>query len=167
MVDADTERRIEDLKAKKVQLIERLKKVMGTLKYKGYEEKAFEPFLKEHSNVEIPPIRKRINELEFRIATQAYTPRIEREIVKKLKELEKEFEKYRAIETARRKHAFIRKDIEELEKEKKKIEEELGNVRDAIRTLYKDLRKEVVEKRRTPGMATLEEVGVFEEKKSR
>ncbi|MEW5996095.1 MAG: hypothetical protein AB1657_00675 [Candidatus Micrarchaeota archaeon] len=132
----EVESQIKDLEQKKAALIEEIKKNYGRIRYKKYEEKALEPFLKETENVRVGPVRKRLRQLEFRISTQAFTPQMERQMVKDVKKVEEELKGMRQVERARRKKKLVQQDILDAEKRIAEIEEELKKIRETLKELY-------------------------------
>ena len=136
----EVEGRIKELEEEKSKLINEIKKNYGRIRYKKYEEKALEPFLKETEGVMIGPVRKKLRRLEFKIATQAYTPQIERQLVKEVKKVEDELKELRAVEKARRKKKLVKQDIEDCEKRIAEIEGELKGMRSELKDLYGKLK---------------------------
>jgi len=136
----EIEGRVKELEDAKTKLINEIKKNYGRIRYKKYEEKALEPFLKETENVKIGPVRKKLRRLEFKIATQAFTPQIERQLVKEVKKVEEELKELRAIEKARRKKKLVAQDIVECEERILEIEEELKGMRSELKDLYDQLK---------------------------
>ncbi|MEM2908929.1 MAG: hypothetical protein QXT05_00115 [Candidatus Bilamarchaeaceae archaeon] len=132
--------KILELEKKKAELIEKIKVINRRLRYKRYEQKALEPFLEKTKNVDIEPIKRRKRSLEFRIATQAYTPKIEREWIKEVKDIDEKLAEVREIERARKKIRYILADIEKGEKEVKDIEEDLKKIREELRKLYSEMK---------------------------
>ncbi|MFP3949773.1 MAG: hypothetical protein ACLFUZ_01630 [Candidatus Micrarchaeia archaeon] len=132
----EVEQRIEELENKKSKLISEIKKNYGRIRYKKYEEKALEPFLKETQDVMVGPVRKKLRRLEFKIATQAYTPQIERQLVKEVKKVEDKLKELRAVEKARRKKKLVKQDIEDAENRISEIEGELKGMRAELKELY-------------------------------
>ena len=132
----ELESQIKELEDKKSALIDEIKKNYGRIRYKKYEEKALEPFLKETENVMVGPVRKRLRQIEFRISTQAYTPQIERQMVKDVRKIEEELKGLRKVERARRKRKLIAMDIEDAENRIKAIEEDLKKIRETLKDLY-------------------------------
>lgn len=132
----DVEAKIAQIEDEKSKLINEIKKNYGRIRYKKYEEKALEPFLKETEHVRVGPVRKRLRQLEFRIATQAYTPQIERRMVKEVKKVEDELKDLRAVEKARRKKKLVAQDIVECETRITEIEGQLKGMRAELKELY-------------------------------
>jgi uncharacterized coiled-coil DUF342 family protein len=168
----ELKKRIEELEQKKSELIEKIRALNKRLRYKEYEKKAFQPFLEQTKDVKIGPLRKEINMLEFKIATQAFTPKQERELLKRLKKLDAEFAKVRDIERARHKSRLIEKDIEAVQKEISVVDEELKKVRGELKKLYEEAhllaaanKKGIKINADKDEMATLEEICIIEEKK--
>lgn len=132
--------KIQELEKAKNELIERIKELNKRLRYKKYEQKALEPFLEETKNVRTGPLRKHKRDLEFRISTQAYTPQIERELLKEMKKVDSELEKMREIEWARKKKRLVEQDVEEANKEILSIEEKLKTIREELKQLYDNIK---------------------------
>ena len=143
--------KVEELEKRKAELIERIKKINRRLKYKRYEKKALEPFLEKTKEVAVEPIRRRKRILEFKIATQAYTPKIEKEWLKEVKKVDKRLEELREVERARRKSRYIDRDIEEAEQAVGVIETELKSLRGDLKKLYDGMREMRAQARKTVG----------------
>ena len=136
----DVEGKIKTLEDEKSKLIDEIKKNYARIKYKKYEEKALEPFLKKTESVRVEPVRRRLRQLEFKIATQAYTPAIEKQLVKEVKKVEAELKELRQIERARRKKRLVTQDIDDAEKRIGGIEETLKKIRSELKDLYAKVR---------------------------
>jgi uncharacterized coiled-coil DUF342 family protein len=132
--------RIEELEKRKSELIERIKQLNRRIRYKKYEQKALEPFLEQTKDVKIAPYHKQKRALEFRISTAAYTPKMEKELIKHLREVDKKLEGVREVERARRKIKYVEQDITEGEGEITKIEVELKVVREDLKKLYDEMK---------------------------
>ncbi len=128
--------KIEELEKRKAELIEKIKKINRRLRYKKYEQKALEPFLEQTKSVVVEPFRRKKRILEFKISTQAYTPKLEREWLKEVKKVDKKLDELREVERARRKKRYIDKDITDAEEEVQHIEKELKSLRDDLKKLY-------------------------------
>lgn len=132
--------KIEELEKKKSELIERIKQLNRRIRYKKYEKKALEPFLEQTKEVRTGQYHKRKKGLEFKIATSAYTPKMEKDLIKELKKVEKKLDEVREVERARRKYQYVEKDILEGETEVGQIEVELKSIRDELKKLYNELK---------------------------
>ncbi|MBN2121709.1 hypothetical protein JW721_01455 [Candidatus Micrarchaeota archaeon] len=168
------EARIAELEEQKSSLINEIKKNYGRIRYKKYEEKALEPFLKETEDIRVGPVRKRLRQLEFKIATQAYTPQIERKLVKEVKKVEGELEKLRAVEKARRKKKLVAQDIIDCETRITEIEDQLKGMRSELKELYGRLKTlksgkkhGVVFGEKPDDMVSMEDIVVFEDNRVR
>lgn len=153
------------LEGKKAEFIEKIRKLNGRLRYKEYEKKALEPFLEQTKDVQIGLLRKELRQLEFRISTQAYTPKIEKELIKEVKKLESELSNVSEIERARRKKKLVDMDIDEAKKQISEIEPELKKIREALDDYYEGLRasrKQTKKGITSDHTVTLEEIAVFE-----
>ncbi len=141
--------RIEELEKKKSELIERIKQLNRRIRYKEYEQKALVPFLEKTKEVVIAPLRKRKRTMEFRIATAAYTPRIEKELLKEMRKIDEDLEKVKEVERARRKAKYVEKDISDGKTEIVTIETNLKVIRDDLKKMYDDLKGMRLTARRT------------------
>jgi uncharacterized coiled-coil DUF342 family protein len=90
--------------------------------------------------VQIAPYRKQKRALEFKISTAAYTPKMEREILKHLKKVDAELDKVKEVEKARRKIRYVEQDITEGEGEIAKIETELKTIREELKKYYDEMK---------------------------
>ena len=149
--------KIADLEKTKSELIERIKKINRRVRYKQYEQKALEPFLEKTKNVDIESVKRRKRMMEFKIATQAYTPKLEREWIKEVKKIDEQLTDIREIDRARRKIRYIFQDIQDGESEVKVIEEELKKIRDELKTLYGSMKNVRYAERRAEMAAKKEE----------
>jgi len=136
----DLRGKIEGLENKKSGLIDRIKQLNKRVRYKEYEKKALEPFIEETKGVVIAPLRKQKRKMEFKISTAAYTPRMEKELLKEMKKIDEELEKVKEVERARRKIRYVEKDIEDGKGEITQIETELKVIRDELKKLYDSLK---------------------------
>lgn len=166
--------RINELEKRKAQLIDEVRSLSGRLRYKEYEKKALQPFLDQTKDVKVGQLRKETNALEFKISTQAFTPKHEREWLKRLRVLEAELAKVREVERARHKSRLIEHDIEEAQKEISRVEQELKKVREELKRLYDDAhlvafasQKGVKIGVREDELVSLKELGVIVEDKKK
>ncbi|MEK6979214.1 MAG: hypothetical protein AABW86_03245 [Candidatus Micrarchaeota archaeon] len=169
MDEAELGAKITELEVKKTDLINRIKKVNARKRYKQYEEKALEPFLEKTRDVDVGPLRRQRRAIEFRIATQAYTPKMEKELLKAAKKLDDQLAQFQEVERARRKKRYVIGDLAECEKEITEIETQLHVIRDELKKLYDEARtyksasKKGIKFGPAPddGLVTLEEMGVI------
>lgn len=132
--------KIDELENKKSELIERIKALNRRIRYKKYEQKALEPFLEQTKDVQVAPLRKQKRALDFRISTAAYTPKMEKDLLKQLKKVDEELDKVKEVERARRKIKYVLQDITDGEAEIVKIETELKVIRDELKKLYDEMK---------------------------
>jgi uncharacterized coiled-coil DUF342 family protein len=170
----EVEAQIKDLEQRKSGLIEEIKKNYGRIRYKRYEEKALEPFLKETAGIRVDSVRKRLRQLEFRISTQAFTPQIERQMIKEVRKAEDELKGLRKVERARRKKKLVQQDITDAENRIKEIEEDLKKIRETLKDLYGKARTlKTAQKQgitfgeKHDNLVSLGDVVVFEEEESK
>jgi uncharacterized coiled-coil DUF342 family protein len=132
--------KVEELEKKKAELIERIKQLNRRIRYKKYEQKALQPFLEQTKDVQVASFRKQKRALEFKISTAAYTPKMEREILKHLKKVDEQLDKVKEVERARRKIKYVENDISEGESEIVKIETELKVIREELKKYYDEMK---------------------------
>lgn len=132
--------KVEELEKRKSELIERIKQLNRRIRYKKYEQKALIPFLEQTRDIQVIPFRKQKRALEFRISTAAYTPKMEKELLKELKKVDEQLDKVKEVERARRKQVYVEKDILEGETEIGTIEVQLKVIREELKKLYDDLK---------------------------
>jgi uncharacterized coiled-coil DUF342 family protein len=132
--------KIEELEKKKAELIERIKALNRRIRYKKYEQKALVPFLEQTKDVRTGQFHKMKKAIEFKIATSAYTPKMERDLIKELRKVEEELGKVREVERARRKAMYVERDIAEGESEIVKIETELKVIREDLKKFYDEMK---------------------------
>ena len=165
----ELETKIQELETQKNILIDQIKQLNRRLRYKRYEQKALEPFIEQTKDIRIGPIRKQKNAVEFRIATQAYTPRMEREWLKQVKKLEVQLKEVSEIEWARRKLKLVQGDIVECEKQISGVEPELQKIRGELNKLYDNVRairaaaKRITRDSIEDDMVTLADIGIIEQ----
>jgi len=128
--------RIDELEKQKGELIDRIKALNRRIRYKKYEQKALKPFLEQTKDVQVAPFRKMKRSLEFKISTAAYTPAMERELIKKMRKIDEKLEEVKEVERARRKIRYVEKDISDGEGEIESIEVDLKVIRDELKGLY-------------------------------
>jgi uncharacterized coiled-coil DUF342 family protein len=159
MEEEDTlKAKIDELEKKKSELIERIKNLNRRIRYKKYEQKALEPFLEQTKDVLIAPLRKQKRALDFRISTAAYTPKMEKELIKQLKKVDEQLDKVKEVERARRKIKYVEQDIADGEAEIVKIETELKTIREELKKLYDEMKSfRMSVKRQAQAVAKAEE----------
>ncbi len=174
MQPEEIQKKIEQLEQRKTELMENVRMLKGRLHYKQYEKRALEPFLEQTKDVKIGHLRREASALEFKIATQAFTPKHEREWLKRLRVVEVDLAKVREIERARKKSYLVDQDIEEAQKRIIKIGEELKTIHEELRKLYDEAHLIAVASTKgvrigvpADEMVTMEEIGVIVEEKKK
>lgn len=140
MEQKELKEKIFKLEEDKKKFINEIRKLNDRKRYKAYEKRALEPFVEKTKDVRTGYLRREIKSVEYRIATQAYTPKKERELLKELKSLQFEYDKVIEIERARRKLTLVARDIDYIDADITKIEESLKAIRTELNDLYKKQR---------------------------
>lgn len=160
--EQDIKNCIETLKAEKHKLIKIIKNLEERIRYKEYEQKALEPFLEQTKNIKITPLRKLLNQLEFKISTQAYTPKIEKDLIKEVKHIEKELSKTTHIEKSRKRMEVIKNEIKEDKERVENAKKEFNRIQEELNINYKRLHDAKKEQKRIDShFITLEEAALF------
>ncbi|MFA5105779.1 MAG: hypothetical protein WC506_02345 [Candidatus Micrarchaeia archaeon] len=134
MEKAEVESRISELEAKKTQLIDKIKELNNTIRAK---ERQLERSAGVDRDAPRPgQIARELEQMEFRIATAAYTPKIEKDMIKRVNELQKELAAAKEADRKRRKLMYAEGDLKAASEERAKIEKELNDIRAELKTLY-------------------------------
>ncbi|MFA5381628.1 MAG: hypothetical protein WC356_00550 [Candidatus Micrarchaeia archaeon] len=151
MEGQDLRQRIQEVEKEKNEFIEEAKKINKRLHYKSLELKALQPFIKENPNIRIGPYKKELRELEFRVSTQAFTPKIEKALLKQIKEVKKKHDEALVVENARRKARLVEEDITQITKRKEELDKKLSELREEINDIREKIKKRKEEKtQKTP-----------------
>ncbi len=171
----ELKQRIQKVENEKNDLIEEAKKINKRLHYKTLELKALQPFIQENKQIRAGPHRRELRILEFKVSTQAYTPKIERTLLKKIKEVRKNLNESLKVEQARKKAQLVEKDIKEIDGKKEEIDKKLSEIREEINSLRGKIKQRREERKpikkaaspkqeKTSGYLSLEEIVEFQGK---
>ncbi|MDE1874307.1 MAG: hypothetical protein KGI04_04300 [Candidatus Micrarchaeota archaeon] len=118
-----------------------MRRLRGKLNYKQEEQVALSK-LPNTSNAarNMGKLRKMKSSIEFRIATEATTLTAERELIKKLNEINKELEEAVNAYRFRRKVELVAKDIDEIGKALESYKNQVLEVDKKLDALYSELR---------------------------
>jgi len=119
---------IESLKAKNPLVLESRRKIaeiIPTIRGKGASQAIH---LMEESE-----------KIEFSIATEAYTPKKEKDLIKRLREIKKELSKHKELESAQKKVEQERKVLHSLMSEIRSLEQDLASCRAACEQKYSEI----------------------------
>ncbi len=138
----ELKKEIEEEKAKRSISVEDIKKKRGRLRYKEAEFENVSRLSQENNKAPHIGRLKRMKEnLEFRIATEAKTLEHEKELVRKINDIDKQLEDAIKVFRLKKKVSYIKGDIEllktEIDELSKKIEE--SDVK--LDALYDELRR--------------------------
>jgi len=147
----EIERKIGELEKEKGKLFAEIIRINGRIRYKSFEEKALAPYLKRKEDVRPGRLYSALDEVEFRIATEAYTPKIEKEMIKEARKIKEGLKEAVVVAKMRKRHQFVKNDIEKLEEERKGVEKRLEVVRNELSALYAERKNEEKKKRDRAG----------------
>lgn len=140
---------IDDLRKERSKLIIRVKDSRRRLSYKEAEEAAIGTLLKmkkdEDKNGEkrkrVGYLKRMKQKLEFRISTEASSLSQEKEIIRKINEINQELDEAFASVRLERKLGFIKKDIEDYTKSITEVNKRIEELDAKLDGLYTNLRK--------------------------
>lgn len=127
------------LENEKKALIEKIKAVNRRLRYKQYEFKALSSMSPEDSIVPLSIARKRLNQLEFRIATESTNLAQERKMMREIREAEEDFSRALKHQRFVRKLEYVKGDIAAAEKEAAALDVEIKKKREQINEIERDM----------------------------
>ncbi len=140
--------KIDELNAKKRELIYKVKNATKQLKYKKIELEALVKILKDYDESKVQKLQRRLKSLEFKIATRALNNKAERELVKRIMVIEKELAQFRPMMKAKKRRKFLEEDVSKLEEEIKDLESKLKEIREELRGLFRKKKTEEIAKKR-------------------
>ncbi|MDE1823005.1 MAG: hypothetical protein KGI00_02470 [Candidatus Micrarchaeota archaeon] len=141
---------IDEERKKRGEILGNIRPSRNKLAYKINEKAAISRLsvISKKSTKDIGFLRRRKEQIEFRIATEAFTLDAEKDLIRKKGEIEKELEESIKSYRLRRKLEFIDKDIEELTKRIDAYEQQLKDSEKRLDVYYDHLRKLLGDKRR-------------------
>ncbi len=146
-MESELKKRIDELEKQKLSLIEKAKELDGTLRYKGYEAKALREVLSNERGNEYRMLKRRLDELEFQIATESLNLQSERKMMKEIRETQKQLERATEVEKKRRKLFLVEGDLKQLAEERTRVENEIQRVKNEIKSLKDELNEKSKEAR--------------------
>lgn len=140
---------IDDLRKERSKLIIRVKDSRRRLSYKEAEEAAIGTLLKMKKDEDkdgskrkrVGYLKRMKQRLEFRISTEASSLSQEKEIIRKINEINQELDEALASVRLERKLGFIKTDIEEYAKNITEVNKRIEELDDKLNGLYTNLRK--------------------------
>jgi uncharacterized coiled-coil protein SlyX len=165
---------IEEEKKKRFGIIEELKKLRKRVGFKKAEQSAILKLLENNKEEKKIGYLLRLKEkLEFKISTEASTLEAEKELIRRINEVNEELDRAIKNKRLKRRAELLSSDIEELnkeieEKEKlvKESEKKLDDLYDNLRTLLGKKRQKPKERRNPPKQQeiSLADVAIIKDK---
>ncbi len=142
---------IEEQRRKKGALIADVRRMKRRLAYKMAEKEATAKMVAQgrKSTKNIGYLRRRKENLEFRISTEAYTLEAEKDLIRKKSKIDEELNEAIQSYRMRRKAEFVEGDITELTKGIEEANKSLEEIEKTLDLLYGELRKINGERRRS------------------
>ncbi|MEM3839215.1 MAG: hypothetical protein QXF01_01410 [Candidatus Micrarchaeaceae archaeon] len=139
----EIKKNIDEEKKKIPPLIDSVRRSRHRLSYKLAEKAAISKLasMSKNNTKEIGYLRRKKENVEFRIATEAFTLEAEKELIRKKNEIEAQLNEAIKGYRLKRKIDYINKDIEELTKNISDIEAKIAEVDKKLDELYGELRK--------------------------
>lgn len=140
---------IEEVKKNRKGLIDQIKKLRSRINYKQSEGETIEKLLQMgnmardygDNQAKLRVLHKQKQRLDFRISTEAFSLTAEKDLVRKIKELNKEIEEALRVVRLFRKRDYIKKDLDEFSVQLKKLDTDIANMDKQLDDLYSNLRK--------------------------
>ncbi len=150
--EAQLKKDIEAEKTKRFDIIRDVKAARNRLSYKIADKSAISQLseISKSNTKNIGFLRRKKEQLEFRIATEAFTVEAEKDLIRKKSEIEQEFAKALKSFRLRKKLEFIDKDIVELTKRIDDSEAKIKESDKRLDDLYSRLRAATGEARMKP-----------------
>ena len=127
------------LEDEKKALIEKIKAVNRRLRYKQYEFKALSSMVPAEPPIPLVMARKRLNQLEFRIATESTNLAQERKMMREIREAEESYKAAAKYQKFARKLEYVRGDVAAAEKEASALDVEIKKKREQIGEIEREI----------------------------
>jgi len=138
----ETTKKINELRARLNELFELSKAVTQRLKDKACEARAHREILRMRGQgvPRASQVRKHIEELEFKIATEALKLNTERALMREIKAAREQLAKSEEIDAIYHKLGLVESDIAKAERERTNIETDIQNTKGELDRLFAELR---------------------------
>ncbi len=172
---------IDEERKKRMDIIREVKAARNKLQYKIADKAAMSQLAEANKSrtKNIGYLRRRKEQLEFRIATEAFTLEAEKDLIRKKSEIEQELEEAIKSYRFRRKLEYIDKDMEnigkritELEVKIKESDKKLDELYSGLRALtgearkiHKTERKQGSRAQQRPAEVSLADIAIMKDKK--
>ncbi len=134
-----------------MQLIDQMRRLRGKLNYKLEEQVALSKLsVINTASKNLGRLKRMKSTIEFKIATEASTLTAERELIKKLNDINKELDEALNAYRFKRKVELVAKDIDEIGKALESYKNQVLEVDKKLDGLYADLRSLTGWKKKTP-----------------
>jgi uncharacterized coiled-coil DUF342 family protein len=178
MEKTQKEKELEEALKKRKELVDQLKVKNKQVAELKKEISLIFPKLKKAGSNKVLRLMKQEEEIEFLISTEAHTPKQEKELLQKLKEIKAEISKYKEAENLKNLLDKKKRALKEVISEIKSLESELSKVRKECNLKYSEVvaerkaafeekRRKKIEKQleKAKGFITLEDVAIIKKKK--
>ncbi|MBI5158689.1 hypothetical protein HY992_01070 [Candidatus Micrarchaeota archaeon] len=146
-METDAQQRIDALEKRKFELISKAKELDSRLNYKNYEAKALKEILSRENTDEYRRLKRTLNEIEFRIATESTNLQAERKMMKEIRDIQAKLEKAGEIERKRRKLFLVEGDVRQLTDERNLLEKEIQQLKAEAKSYRDELNEKDAEAR--------------------
>ncbi|MBM3229132.1 hypothetical protein FJZ26_01765 [Candidatus Parvarchaeota archaeon] len=136
MEKKELEEAIGGLEAQKNKLIERIRQLNGTVRFKQRQATQLEQVGVERTQPSAGRLRAQLEKIEFGIATAAYTPKMEKEMIKASREVEGKLRVAESEERVARKKKYVQDDLRFALEQQAQVEKQLAEIRPKLGTLY-------------------------------
>ena len=135
----EKERLLDELIAKRQSVLDKLKAKNPLVMESRKRISSIIPALRGKGSAHTMDLIRETERIEFSIATEAYTPKKEKELIKRLREIKTELSKHKELDEARKLIESERSNLSTLLTEIKVLEGELAEVRKACDAAYAEV----------------------------
>ncbi len=147
MEEQDIRKKIDELLAQKGPLFEEARRINYELRRNAHISKQLSLLVSDKSPDSLSRLYRLRDGIDFKISTEAYTPKIEKEFITELKEVEKKLDEAKRLDWIKRKLSRAKELSASSEKKKAEIDAKLLKLRTELDSLFKQCR-DSQEKRR-------------------
>lgn len=133
------EQELDEMMAERQSIIESLKAKNPLVLAARQKIAALIPFIRGKGAPQAIRLMEEAERLEFSIATEAYTPKKEKDLIKRLREIKKELSKHKELEAAQKKVDEARNELHSIMSEIKSLERQLASCRAACEAKYSEI----------------------------
>lgn len=157
MEEQDLRRKIDELLAQKGPLFEEARRINSEIRRNAHIARQLSMLVSGKSANSLSRLYRLRDEIDFRISTEAYTPKIEKEFITEIKEVEKKLDEAKRLDWIRRKLSRANELLADAQKKKTGLDAKLLQMRTELDSLFKQHRDSQEKSRKEQAYARREE----------